>query len=217
MTPNGCARGRRRLSAALVTVGLLAVLAPAAVAGGSCTPLISDPSGDATITNPQDNSQVLPAGSDPALDLVRADLTADRRSLSMVVRTAADMRQSVAISGHSVELVFQALGERTWNLSATFPSVGPIDVRLGMVTGASAMPGEATLSADGTTLRATVPLEAFGQLAGQPLRQGARLSDLHLYTSRALAVGNSGAYTPTPADAAQTARTYAVGGASCVS
>jgi hypothetical protein len=179
--------------------------------------LVRDAGGDASVTNPDSGAQLVKAGNDPALDLLSADVAADRRSLTAVVRVAADMRTSTAVSGHSVELVFQAIGELRWNLNATFPLVGPMQVSLGQVEqGGTAVAGEGLLSPDGRTVRLTVPLSAFGSLAPRPLVQGDRVSHLWVYTNRALAVESSGVFSPAPADAASTARTYRVGSPSCI-
>jgi hypothetical protein len=209
------------LARSFVVVALLgtAVTAVPGRAAGSCRPFVVDPAGDATLEDPTSGSQLVAVGNDPALDLVSADVASDRRSFSVVVRTSADMRTAQSQSGHSVELVFQAIGEHRWNAGATFQVVGPLLARLSEAsssTSTASAAGDATLSDDGRTLRLRFSTDAFADGAGRALRAGDRISHVRLYSNRALAAESSGVFSPAPADTAATSSTYRAGAHACI-
>lgn len=201
----------------LVSLGALCVPLGSEPASAACAPLVSDATGDATVSNPSDGSTLVAAGSDPALDIVSADVAADARSFTVVVRLAGDVRTSTWPAGHSVEAVFRAGGETQWNLNTTFPTVGAAHTDLGQTAdGTPTSPGSTQISADGRVLRMSVPSGAFATLGGPPMRVGRTVYDISLYTNRAAAADGSGVYLPTPADVASTKRSYRAGSSACV-
>jgi hypothetical protein len=207
---------------AIVALGtcLLGTIVPAEASGGHsgvCRPLIVDDAGDATATDPTTGHNLIGVYSDPALDLLSADLAADRRLLTLVVRTAGDMRDAVTSKGgHAVELLFTAIGESQWDLAANLPSTGGVHAFLGRVDQNRAVGGEGVLSPDGKTLRITIPRLAFEELSGHALSTGSQLSQLRLLAARGAVADFAAAFPPGSADEARTSAIYRVGAPSCV-
>ena len=203
--------------AVLTTAGALCLATGHQHASAACAPLVSDKPGDATLSNPSSGSTLVAARSDPGLDILSADIAADGRAFTVVVRLAGDVRSSAWPAGHSVEVVFRAGGETQWNLNTTFPLVGDAHTDLGQTAdGSPTTPGTGDISAAGRSLRMSVPITAFAALGGAPMKTGTAVYAINVFTNRAAAVDGSGVYLPTPADMASTNRSYRIGSGSCV-
>lgn len=171
-------------------------------ASASCRPLVVDTAGDES-------------PSDPSLDLLSADLDATTSRFAVVVELGGDAAASAWALGHSVEVVFRT-GETRWNLSATFPGVGPAHAELGDTSSSGpTAPGTVRAGRSSRELMVSVPASAFTELSGHPLVPGESIYDVKVFTNRAAAVGRSGAYSPLPADVGSASHGYRVGSASC--
>lgn len=207
----------RQVAYALASAAALCLTAGHQHASAACAPLVSDRAGDATLSNPASGSTLVSTRSDPGLDILSADVAADARSFTVVVRLAGDVRRSGWPIGHSVEVVFRAAGETQWNLNTTFPLVGDAHTDLGQTAdGTPTLPGTGDVSAGGRVLRMSVPMAAFAALGGAPMRAGTSVYDINVFTNRAAAVDGAGVYLPTPADIASARRSYRIGSAACV-
>ena len=209
------ARALRTVLAGSIGLALVAAGGAAAAPKPVCE-LIKDEKGDASFLGTAPN--------DASLDITSADVAADAKTLTGVLRV--DKFSAVSPTsplGRGYYLLFNApsaefpiylnlqitpdLTRFTWGTQETLPSGSGRYVAKGAATG--------VVDAAKNELRISVPLKDIASAINVKLRPGSKLSSLTANTTSVIGTSVSGGLVATIDDAAAS-KPYAVGTASCV-
>ena len=202
-----------RLRTVLALALCTPLLAVGTASAGACAPLMTDPAGDTAVEG------LVPV-PEASFDLLSLDAASTTKALTLVVRTAADMRDETSQVGRAT-LVSFALGGPRWTVQITDGAVQPEGSHL-----SNDVPGEGTTpvtstyptvpvapvySADGRQVSVVVPYSAFAKL-GTRVRAGQTLADPALSVEATF--GGATGVGPV-LDTASSRRLYALGSRSC--
>lgn len=204
---------RARLLRPALAAGLLGLVATAGLAGAATKPvcnLLKDDKGDGTAFLVGDGTP-----SDPAWDIVSADIASSGSKLTTVIRVD-ELATAAATSPGGVQWRFNfTVGDVSLYTSVRADTLLGITGSYGYVSTISETLGQATpvLDTAKNEVRITVPLSGFSSVA--PIKKtGTSLGSLEATAGRFY---NLGAVTASePSDSADGASSYVTGTRSCV-